>query len=115
MRSAVKPYSYNDGVARLAYDTMKEFTDVFPLKKPMALPPLIAINHKIDIIDDAAYKVLQPRQFKPPEAFLRQLRDKIDAEEKTERVYAAQDSSACSIFIIPKYDKVNEGRSLYDL
>ena len=89
MTSLIKPYSHDDGVARLGYDPIKVFEDVFPLKKPTARPPLRAINHKIDIIDDAAYKALQPRQFKPTEAFLPQLRDKIDAEEKTRRVYAA--------------------------
>ena len=115
MTSLIKPYSYDDGVDRLGYDPIKEFEDVFPLKKPTALPPLRAINHKINIIEDAAYKALQPRRFKPTEAFLPQLKDKIDAEEKTGRVYAAQDSSACSIFIIKKYDKPNETRFLHHL
>ena len=110
MISVIKPYSYDNGVARLGYDPIKDFEDVFPLKKLTALPPLRAINHTIDIIDDAAYKAIQPRRFKPTEAFLPQLRDKIDAEEQTERVYAAQDSSACSIFMIKKYDKPNEAR-----
>ena len=100
MISPTTPYSYDDGVARLGFDPIKEFEDIFPLKKPTALPPLGAINHKIDIIDDAAYKALQPRRFKPTEAFLPHLRDKIDAEEKTGRVYAAQNSSACNIFMI---------------
>ena len=59
MTSLIKPYSYDDGVARLGYDPIKELEDVFPLKKPTALPPLRAINPKIDIIDDEAYKVLQ--------------------------------------------------------
>ena len=115
MTSLIKPYSYDDGVARLDYDPIKQFEDVFPLKKPTALPPLRAINYKIDIINDAACKALQPRRFKPTEAFLPQLRDKIDAEEKTGRVYAAQDSAACSIFMIKKYDKPNEARFLNDL
>ena len=43
------------------------------------------------------------------------MRDKIDAEEKTGIVYAAQDSSACSIFIIKKYDKPHEARFLHAL
>ena len=61
MTLPVKPYSYDKGVARLGYDPIKEFDDVFPLKKPTALPPFRQINHKIDIIDDAAYKAMQPR------------------------------------------------------
>ena len=115
MTSSVKPYSYDEGVARLGYDPIKEFDDVFPLKKPTALPPFRHINHKIDIIDDAAYKVMQPRRFKPTEAFLDQLRDKIDAEQQTGRVYPAQDSSACSIFMVKKFDKPNEARFVHDL
>ena len=115
MTTLIKPYFYDDGVARLGYDLIKEFENVFPLNKPTALPPLRGINHKIDIIDDAAYKALQPRRVKPTEAFLSQLRDKIDAEEKTRRVYTAQDSSASSIFMIKKYDKPNEVRFLHHL
>ena len=61
MTSPVKPYSYEEGVARLGYDPVKEFDDVFPLKKPTALPLFQQINHKIDIIDDTAYKAMQPR------------------------------------------------------
>ena len=111
LTSPVKPYSYDEGVARLGYDYIKEFDDVFLLKKPTALPPFRQINHKIDIIDDAAYKVMQPRRFKPTEAFLDQLRDKIDAEQLTGRVYPAQDSSACSIFMVKKFDKPKIGRA----
>ena len=40
--SPTKPYSYDDGVARLGYNPMKEFEDIFPLKKPTALPPMRA-------------------------------------------------------------------------
>ena len=115
MTSLIKRYSYDDGVARLGYDPIKEFEHVFPLKKLTALLPLRPINHNIDFIDDAAYKALQPRRFKPIEAFLPHLRDNIDAEEKTGSVYAAQDCSACSIFMIKKYDKPNEVRFLDDL
>ena len=115
MKSLIKPYSDDNGVARLGYNPIREFEDVFPLKKPTARPPLRAINHNIDIIDDAAYKAPQPRRFKRTEAFLPQLRYKIDAEEKSGRVYAAQDSSASSIFMIKKYDKPNEARFLHDL
>ena len=65
MTSLIKPYYYNDGVARLGYDPIKKFEDVFPLKKPTALPPFRAINLKIDIIEDSAQKALQLQRFKP--------------------------------------------------
>ena len=39
MTSPFKPYSYDEGVARLGYDPIKEFDDVFPLKMLTALPP----------------------------------------------------------------------------
>ena len=74
-----------------------------------------AINYKIDITDVAAYNALQPRRFKPAKAFLPQLTDKIDAEERRGRVYAAQDSSTCSIFMIQKYIEPDEARLLHDL
>ena len=115
MTLLIKPYSYGDRVARLSYDPIKEFEDVVPLKKPTALPPMRAINYKMDIINNAAYQTLQLWRFKPTEAFLPQLRDKIDAEEKTGTFYGAQDSSACSIFMIKKYDKPNKVRFLHDL
>ena len=58
---------------------------------------------------------MRPRHIKPKEALLPRLRNKLDTETKTGRVYPAQDSSACSLFMIPKHDKPNKARFLHDL
>ena len=58
---------------------------------------------------------MRPRRIRPSEKFLNQLRNKITQEIQSERVYPAQDSSACSIFMVKKYDKPNEARFLHDL
>ena len=58
---------------------------------------------------------MRPRRIRPSEAFLPQLRDKINAELETGRLYPAQDSEACSMFMIKKHDKQNEARFLHDL
>src|SRR4029077_13257674 len=55
------------------------------------------------------------RRIRPAEAFIPQLRDKIDKELISGRVYPATDSSACSIFMVKKFDKPNEVRFLHDL
>ena len=115
MTLSVKPYSCSEGVARLAYDPIREFNDLFLLKKTTALPLFWQLDHKIAIIDNAADKAIQTRWFKPTEALLHQLRDKINAEEKIRQVYPAQDSSACSILLIKKYNRPNEAKVLHDL
>ena len=58
---------------------------------------------------------MRPRRIRPSEAFLPQLRDKINAELETGRLYPAQDSEACSMFMIKKHDKQNVARFLHDL
>ena len=58
---------------------------------------------------------MHPRHIRPKEALLPQLRNKLDTETKTRRVYPTQDSSVCSLFMIPKHDKPNEARYLHDL
>ncbi len=65
-----EPYDYDAAVKVLGYDPIKEFPDVFPTTKPTELPPLRDINHKIDIIDDEAYRSIRSRRIKPTEAFL---------------------------------------------
>ncbi len=109
------PYSYENAVRQLGYDPIRTFPDVFPETKPTELPPLRKINHKIDIIDEDKHHAMRSRRIKPSEAFLPQLREKIDKELKTGRVYPAQDSSACSIFMVQKFDKPKEARFLHDL
>src|SRR4029077_12141892 len=110
-----KPYSYDEAVKVLGYDPIKEFPDVFPDEKPTKLPPLREINHKIDITEPEQYRSMRPRRIKPSAAFLQQLKDKLDLELQTGRVYPAQDFSACSLFMIKKHDKPNEARFLHDL
>ena len=58
---------------------------------------------------------MRPRRIRPSEASLPQLRDKINAELETGQIYPAQDSAACSMFMIKKHDKQNEARFLHDL
>ena len=94
---------------------MKEYPDVFPEKNPTELSPLRKINHSIDLIDKDKHWHMRPRRIRPSEAFLPQLRDKINAELETGRIYSAQDSAACSMFMIKKHDKQNEARFLHDL
>ena len=48
MTSPVKPYSYDEGVARLGYDPIKEFDDVFPLKKPTASAKRKCASQRLD-------------------------------------------------------------------
>ena len=114
-QSEAKTYSYDDAVKRLGYDPIKEYPDVFPEKKPTELPPLRKINHTIDLIDKDKYRHRRPRRIRPSEAFLPQLRDKINAELETGRIYPAQDSAACSMFMIKKHNKQNEARFLHNL
>ena len=114
-QSEAKTYTYDDAVKRLGYDPIKEYPDVFPEKKPTELPPLRKINHTIDLIDKDKYRHRRPRRIRPSEAFLPQLRDKINAELETGRIYPAQDSAACSMFMIKKHNKQNEARFLHNL
>ena len=58
---------------------------------------------------------MRPRRIRPSEAFLLQLRDKINAELETGRIYPSEDSAACSMFMIKKHDKQNEARFLHNL
>ena len=58
---------------------------------------------------------MRPRRIRPSEAFLPQLRDKINAELETGRIYPMQDLAPCSMFMIKKHDKQNEARFLHDL
>ena len=94
---------------------MKEYPDVFPEKKPTELPPLRNINHPIDLIDKDKHRHMRPRRIRPSEAFLPELRDKINAELVIGRIYLAQDSAACSMFMIKKHAKQNEARFLHNL
>src|SRR5258705_13279996 len=99
----------------IGFDPIAEFPDVFPTSKPTALPPLRHINHKIKIMDEEVHRRMKPRQFKPREAFMQQLQEKIAAELKTGRIYQVTDSSACNLFMIGKIDKPEEARFLHDL
>ena len=114
-QSETKPYSYNNGVKQLGYDPIKEYAEVFPRKKLTELPPLRKINHTIDFINKDKHRHMRPRRIRPSEAFLTPLRDKIDAELETGRIYPGQYSAACSMFMIKKHDRQNEVRFLYDL
>ena len=114
-QSKTKTYSDDDVVKRLGYDPIKEFPNVFPDKKPTELPPLRKINHPIDLVDKDKHQHMRPKRIRPSEAFLPQLRDKINAELETGRIYPTQDSAACSMFMIKKHDKQNKARFLYDL
>src|SRR5258705_565825 len=99
----------------LGFDPIAEFPDVFPTSKPTALPPLCHINHEIKIMDEEVHRRMKPRRFKPREAFMQQLQEKIAAELKTGRIYQVTDSSACNLFMIGKIDKPEEARFLHDL
>ena len=88
-QSETKTYSYDDAVKQLGYDPIKEYPDVFPEKKPTELPPLRKINHTIDPIDKDKHRLMRPRRIRPSEAFLPQLRDEINAELETGRIYPA--------------------------
>ena len=114
-RSDTKTYSYDDAVKQFGYNPIKEYSDVFPEKMPTDIPPLKKINHTIDLIDKDKHRHMRPRRILPSEAFLLQLRDKINAELETVRIYPAQDSAACSMFMIKIHDKQNEARFLHDL
>ena len=110
-----KTYSYDDAVNQLGYDPIKEYPDVFPEKKPTKLPPLRKINHTIDLIDKDKHRHMRLRCIRLSEAFLPQLRDKINAELETGRIYPVQDSAACSMLMIKKHDKQYEARFLHGL
>ena len=69
-QSEMKTYSYDDAVKQLGYDPIKEYSDVFPEKKPTELPPLKKINHTIDLIDKDKYRHMRRRRIRPSEAFL---------------------------------------------
>ena len=47
-------------IQALGFDPMTEFPDVFPITKPMELPPLRYINHKINIIDEEVHWRMKP-------------------------------------------------------
>ena len=113
-QSEIKTYSYDNAVKRLGYNLIKEYPDIIPDKKPTELQPLRKFNHTIEIVDKDKHRHMRPRRIKPSEAFLPQLRDKINAELETGRIYPAQDSAACSMFMIKKHDKQNEARFLHD-
>ena len=114
-QSETKTCSYDDAVNQLRYDPIKAYHDLFPQNKPAELPPLRKFNHTVDLIDKDKHQYMRSRHIRPSEAFLPQLRDKINAELRTGRIYPAQDSSASSIFMIKKDDKQNEARFLHDL
>ena len=113
--SQITSYSYDDTINELAYDPIKEFPEVFPKEKLTELPPLRHINHSIDIIDKVVHQNMRPRRIRPTERFLPQLREKIDQELASGRIYPTQDSSACSMFMIQKHDKKDQARFLHDL
>ncbi|HLP34462.1 MAG TPA: reverse transcriptase domain-containing protein [Amoebophilaceae bacterium] len=96
-----------------AYNPFDDFPELFPKEKPVALPPLREINHEIRLKDPNLPQ--KPVPIKPKEKFLDQLYTKLVREEESGRVYKAQDTSACSLFMIPKNDKPNEARFLHDL
>ena len=96
----ITSYSYDDVIKKLGYDPIKEFTEVFPSEKPTELLPLRHINHSIDIIDKIVHQNMRPRRIRPTEKILLQLREKIDQELASGRIYPTQDSSACSMFMI---------------
>ena len=48
---------------------------------------------------------MRPRRIRPSEAFLPQLRDKINADLETGRIYPSQDSATCNMVLIKKHDK----------
>ena len=99
----------------LGFDPITEFPDVFPTTKLTELPLLRHINYEINIIEEEVHQRMKPRCFKPCEAFMKQLQEKIAAELKTERIYQVTDSSACNLFITGKIDKPDEVRFLHDL
>ena len=114
-QSEMKPCSYDNAVNQLGYDPIKEYYDIFLENKPTELPPLTKFNHTIDLIDKVKHQYMRSRHIRASEGFLPQLRDKINAELRTGRKYPAQDSAACSMFMIKKDDKQNEARFLHDL
>ena len=109
------PESAKIPIQALGFDPMTEFPDVFPTTKPTELPPLRHINHEINIIDEEVHRRMKPRRFKPHEAFMKQLQEKIAAELKIGRIYQVTDSSACTLFMTGKIDKPEQARFLYDL
>ena len=73
-------HSYIQGVKHLGFDPIKHFPNVFPDKKPTELLTLRNINHKIDIINKEQYQQLRCRCINPKEAYMNQLRQKLDIE-----------------------------------
>ena len=73
-------------------------------------------DHYINLKDpDATWR---PRPIKPKEAFLPQLREKLEKEIASGRVYKlpkGPNYSACAMFMIPKPNNPGEARFLHDL
>src|SRR5690606_17803724 len=83
-----------------AFDPIEEFPKVFPKEKDISLPPLREINHNIVVMKVDFMDV--PVPIKPKEKFLEQLRQKLEPEEKTGRIYKSNNPSCCAMFTIAK-------------
>jgi len=91
-----------------------EFPEVFPTTKNLELPPLRpGMNHHIILKNPNA--VWKPGNIKPKGKFLADMLEKIRAEEKSGRVYRSEDTSCCSMFVIPKMDDPSKPRYIHDL
>ena len=93
-----------------------EFPDVFPDTKNLDLLWLQpGIDHRIQLKDPNLK--INPRNLKLKYKFLPQLFEKLRQEQKSGQVYKPDppDQSCSAIFMIPKIDKPDETRFLYDL
>ena len=99
--TAISTYSTNLEEVKTPFD---EFSDVFIEKTSFDLPPLRPHlgDHYINLKDPNT--TWKPRPIKPKEAFLPQLREKLEKEIASGRVYKlpkGRNYSACVMFMIP--------------
>ena len=59
--------------------------------------------------------VWKPRNIKPKGKFLADMLEKVRAKEKSSHVYRSEDTSCCTIFVIPKIDDPSKLRYIHDL
>ena len=91
-----------------------KYKDVFFDGTLYELPPLREINHNINLKDPN--QIQKPQPIKPKERYMDQLREKIDEELKSGRIYRSTDSSSCALFMLPRNKKdATKARFLHDL
>jgi len=71
------------------------------------------MNHHIILKNPNA--VWKPRNIKPKGKFLADMLEKLRAEEKSGRFYRSEDTSCCTMFVIPKMDDPSKPRYIHDM